>query len=135
MNDFKVGDLVKLTGRDWFKYELADKVVEVIGRDSLGPRIADKHDDGVHYRIFQDKERDYSAELVEPLVGPKTGRGYYGGTEVLDFINSQGLGFNLGNTIKYVSRAGKKDPNTRIEDLSKAMDYIRFEIERLEGKR
>lgn len=42
------------------------------------------------------------------------------------------LSFNLGNVVKYVSRAGRKDPNKTIEDLKKAIQYIEYEIEELE---
>lgn len=44
-------------------------------------------------------------------------------------IEDWDLGFNLGNAIKYISRAGRK--GNAIEDLNKAIQYIRFEIERL----
>jgi hypothetical protein len=43
--------------------------------------------------------------------------------------------FNRGNAIKYVWRAGAKDPATEIEDLRKAVFYLQDEIERLEGKK
>lgn len=45
-------------------------------------------------------------------------------------IEDWGLNFNLGNVIKYVSRAGRKDDI--IEDLKKARQYLDFEIARLE---
>jgi hypothetical protein len=51
--------------------------------------------------------------------------------EVFDFIRDQKLNFALGNVVKYVSRAGKKDPAKLIEDLDKAMWYLRREIEEL----
>lgn len=41
------------------------------------------------------------------------------------------LNFNLGNAVKYISRAGRK--GDKIEDLRKAIQYIEFEIEELEG--
>lgn len=41
------------------------------------------------------------------------------------------LNFNLGNVIKYVARAGKKDGNSALKDLLKAKQYIEFEIEEL----
>lgn len=41
------------------------------------------------------------------------------------------LGFNLGSAIKYIARAGKKDPSKHIEDLEKAKRYIEMEIEDL----
>jgi hypothetical protein len=51
--------------------------------------------------------------------------------EVIDVIEDWNLGFNLGNAVKYVGRAGKKDPNKTVEDLSKAVWYIEREIKRL----
>ena len=53
-----------------------------------------------------------------------------GGIEVIDFIEAKGLGFNLGNVIKYVSRAGKKDDY--LQDLQKARWYLNREIGRVE---
>ena len=54
-----------------------------------------------------------------------------GNIEVMDFIEDKQLNFARGNVIKYVSRAGKKDPNKELEDLKKAMWYLNREIERL----
>lgn len=53
----------------------------------------------------------------------------YGKIETIDYIEDKGLGFNLGNAVKYISRAGHKQ-NT-IEDLEKAVWYINREIMRL----
>lgn len=56
-----------------------------------------------------------------------------GKIEVIDYIEDQNLGFCLGNAIKYISRAGKKDPTKEIEDLRKACWYIErriFEVEK-----
>ncbi len=55
-----------------------------------------------------------------------------GKIEVIDFIEDKGLDFHLGNAIKYISRAGKKDPSRTIEDLKKAIWYINRKIEVLE---
>lgn len=61
---------------------------------------------------------------------------HYGGEsnpyEAIKVIEAWGLGFCLGNAIKYVSRAGRKDPARKIEDLQKASWYLKREIERLE---
>lgn len=54
-----------------------------------------------------------------------------GKIEVIDFIEDKELNFNRGNAIKYIARAGKKNPNKEIEDLEKALWYISREIERL----
>ena len=62
---------------------------------------------------------------------------YYktGKTEVWDFINEQGLDYFLGNAVKYISRAGKKNKDKFVEDLQKAVIYINKEIEIYERSR
>lgn len=54
---------------------------------------------------------------------------YKGKIEVIDFIESYSLGFCLGNCVKYIARAGKKDPDKYIEDLKKAQYYLQREID------
>jgi len=56
------------------------------------------------------------------------------GTEVecLDLIEALGLGFSLGNLVKYVFRAGKKHPDA-LDDLMKARVYLDREIASLKG--
>lgn len=55
-----------------------------------------------------------------------------GRIEVIDFIEDKELGFHLGNAVKYISRAGRKNPDKVVEDLRKAVWYINRQIERLE---
>lgn len=45
--------------------------------------------------------------------------------EVIDFIEDYQLPFHLGNAVKYICRAGKKDPDKYVEDLKKALWYLR----------
>jgi hypothetical protein len=52
-----------------------------------------------------------------------------GGVETIDFIEAKGLGYHLGNVVKYVSRSSFKD--NRIEDLEKAKWYLDRAIEQL----
>lgn len=52
-----------------------------------------------------------------------------GKIEVIEAIEDWKLGFHLGNAIKYLARAGKKDTNKYYEDLEKAIWYIRRKIE------
>lgn len=54
-----------------------------------------------------------------------------GKIEVIDFIEDKELNFHRGNAVKYITRAGIKDPTTEIEDLKKAVWYINREIERI----
>lgn len=51
-----------------------------------------------------------------------------GNIEVIDFIEDQKLDYHLGNAVKYISRAGKKDPAKIVEDLQKAVWYINRKI-------
>ena len=51
-----------------------------------------------------------------------------GGVETLDFIEAKDLNYRLGNVIKYVSRAGKKDGSDPVQDLEKAAFYLNREI-------
>lgn len=44
-------------------------------------------------------------------------------------IHAWDAGFNLGNVLKYVGRAGKKSGASRLDDLRKAATYLQFEIE------
>ena len=57
-----------------------------------------------------------------------------GGIETIDFIEAKGLGYLLGNAVKYISRAGKKDPTKYTEDLKKARWYIDREIQKSTSK-
>lgn len=54
-----------------------------------------------------------------------------GGIQVVDFIQAKGLNYCRGNVIKYICRAGIKNPEKEIEDLEKARQYIEFELARL----
>jgi hypothetical protein len=60
---------------------------------------------------------------------------HYGGDntyEAIKVIEAWNLDFSLGNTIKYISRAGKKDKAKEIEDLKKALWYLDRKIKTLE---
>lgn len=58
-----------------------------------------------------------------------------GRIEVIDFIEDNHFNFSLGNVVKYICRAGKKDPEKTIEDLQKAEWYLHREIQRLEAQK
>jgi len=61
---------------------------------------------------------------------------HYGGSEniyeAIKVIDAWDLGFSLGNTVKYISRAGKKDSDKELQDLKKAMWYLQHHIDNLE---
>lgn len=56
------------------------------------------------------------------------GNGIY---ETINVIEAWNLDFCLGNAVKYISRAGKKDKTKTIEDLQKAIWYIERRIKQL----
>jgi hypothetical protein len=60
---------------------------------------------------------------------------HYGGAdnpyEAIKVIEAWGLGFCLGNTVKYISRAGKK--GAALEDLKKARWYLDRHINSMEA--
>lgn len=54
---------------------------------------------------------------------------YNGGSiEAWDYIKDHRLNFNLGNAIKYITRAGKKEGALKNDDLTKAIEYIKHEL-------
>ncbi len=62
---------------------------------------------------------------------------HYGGKdtlyETIKVIEAWGLDFHLGNAVKYISRAGKKDPSKELEDLLKAVWYLNRKIDQLDN--
>lgn len=57
-----------------------------------------------------------------------------GKIEVIEAIEDWSLGFHLGNAVKYCARAGKKDASKTIEDLEKAIWYLKRHVENLKAK-
>jgi len=52
--------------------------------------------------------------------------------EVIDVIEDWGLGFHLGNVVKYVARSEHKGKER--EDLEKALWYLTRKLEQLDGE-
>lgn len=50
--------------------------------------------------------------------------------EPIDVIADWDLNFNLGNVVKYIARAGRKEEDSILTDLKKAMFYLEDEIRR-----
>ena len=67
--------------------------------------------------------------MTETINHPK----HYGGEdnpyEAIKVIEAWELGFNLGNVVKYIARAGKKGDAK--QDLEKAVWYLNREIGRI----
>lgn len=60
---------------------------------------------------------------------------HYGGAdnpyEAIKVIEAWELNFCLGNAVKYISRAGKKDSSKTVEDLEKSIWYLNRELNKL----
>lgn len=54
-----------------------------------------------------------------------------GGIETIDYITLLKAPFDIGNAIKYISRAGKKEGSSAIQDIEKARFYITHYLEHL----
>ena len=79
--------------------------------------------------ILPEYDKSKNSESFDTVSHPShytEGRKY----EPRKVIADWGLNFNLGNAVKYISRAGRK--GDKIEDLRKAIQYIEFEIEELD---
>ena len=70
-------------------------------------------------------------EMFEPKADPVNNPAHYtvGGIETIDFIEAKKLGYNLGNAVKYMTRADHK--GNKLEDLRKAQWYLAREINSL----
>lgn len=53
--------------------------------------------------------------------------------EAIKVIEAWDLDFHLGNTVKYISRAGKKEVDKELQDLKKALWYLERKIKNLEN--
>lgn len=64
---------------------------------------------------------------------------HYGGAEnvyeAIKVIEAWELDFHLGNTVKYISRAGKKDTDKELQDLKKALWYLQRKIDNLQKEK
>jgi hypothetical protein len=70
-----------------------------------------------------------STEVVDNVNHPSHYTWLPNGLEVIDLIEH--LMTNRGNAVKYLCRAGRKNPDTELEDLRKAAWYVEREIKRI----
>ena len=66
--------------------------------------------------------------MIEPKADPVNHPPHYkaGGIETIDFIEAKKLNYNLGNVVKYITRADHK--GNRKQDLQKAAWYLQREL-------
>ena len=103
--------------------ESHDEVIETLELESVGPEDVE-----IDLSVV---EEIMASESIEDPINPS----YYtdGKIEVIEFIEDKDLGYCLGNAVKYIARAGKKDPNKEVEDLEKAKWYVERRIKQVQG--
>lgn len=88
----------------------------------------------VDYKAFADKDLElWEAPAGETVDSPSHYTWLPNGIEVIDL--TEHLNFCRGNAVKYLCRAGLKNPATELEDLRKALWYVQREIDRVESQR
>lgn len=108
----------------WFNYGVNEPIKTLVKMDIFGYEVIGK----------QPKKHNHMKEIADRYDNNNTTSTpphYKVTTQPIDLINAQNLNFNLGNVVKYVCRAGKKEGENTLSDLEKAKDYIKFEIERV----
>lgn len=108
------------------KQEYIGKLRKLLTKPSEGTEFDYGHDYGIQRAIHFAENLDEKKQSTST-----TPTHYQGTTQPIDLINAQNLNFNLGNVVKYVCRAGKKQSESILSDLEKAKNYINYEIERV----
>lgn len=83
------------------------------------------------YKLNRDTKSLIKSSTKEEAVDKVNHPPHYkvGGIETIDFIEAKKLNYNLGNVIKYITRADYK--GSRNEDLKKALWYLNREVSKL----
>jgi plasmid maintenance system antidote protein VapI len=73
-------------------------------------------------------EQEFPITMHEPEADPVNHPAHYkyGGIETIDFIEAKELNYNMGNAVKYITRADHK--GNRKQDLEKAIWYLKREL-------
>ena len=139
MTDFKVGDRVRAVGKVWGRQDGKDGVVT----DRVGTS-------GRQFMRFDGSAVDWTFDKSWPIIlveaanvaqeetnekpdaiNPPHYQGFSNGAQVVDI--TEHLSFSAGSAIKYLARAGKKDPAKHVEDLEKAAWFVQREIQRVKA--
>ncbi len=118
------------------KGEVADRKLKYKGKKKKLKTICANC--GSRFHITADCGLDPNKPITDEMLG-MTDKAvdhpdHYGGEdnpyEAIKVIEAWELGFNLGNSVKYIARADKK--GNRLEDLKKSLWYLNREIQNME---
>ena len=114
---------------DCLDYKSVDSSKEVNCEDCIYYNMGD----GCEYSYCKKEYDDYYHEEKEKnAIKPSHYKA--GEFDVIAFCQLHNINFDLGNVIKYVTRAGKKENNSELQDLNKAMEYLKRRIEFIKGE-
>ncbi len=133
--------------RDHFKDHPTDKVADVaralglkyqfvyVVKRAMDKKVTELRDKG--YRVNRagkilmqaNVNPPIQIEMFEPKSDPVNHPAHYkvGGIETIDFIEAKRLNYNMGNAVKYITRADHK--GSRKQDLEKAIWYLKRELD------
>jgi hypothetical protein len=82
--------------------------------------------------VGSDQRNNGFSKINDPVNHPS----HYtsGNIEVIDALEDWELNFHRANAVKYIARAGKKDQSKEIEDLEKAIWYLKRNIDLIKKK-
>ena len=98
-------------------------------KDSIGGlALVEKENGELVYTLVRNDAVKPAITMTEPVSDPVNHPAHYkvGGIETIDFIEAKKLNYNMGNAVKYISRADHK--GNRLQDLEKAKWYIDREL-------
>jgi len=147
--DDERGDSWRNESVDWLLARLRDEVQEladVLFGTRTNNAVIEEAVDVANFAMFISERVREGLRSMTPPKAPKAMPGqagdkvdhpsHYGGKdnpyEAIKVIEAWDLGFCLGNTVKYISRAGKKSGDGLLDDLSKARWYLDRQIQRIQ---
>ena len=114
---------------DCLDYKSVDSSKEVNCEDCIYYNMGD----GCEYSYCKKEYDDYYyKQKEENAIKPSHYKA--GEFDVIAFCQLHNINFDLGNVIKYVTREGKKENNSELQDLNKAMEYLKRRIEFIKGE-
>jgi len=120
--------------RDGMFMQNADKTLHAVG-DTYKPYLefTGQQPKKPGRKVTKKKEVRMIRRPIEVASDPVNHPSHYkvGGIETIDFIEAKQLSFNLGNVVKYITRAEHK--GNQLQDLQKAQWYLAREIDRVQA--
>lgn len=127
MSKFKAGDRVVTTGVEASNNGISGFIDKINTTGGYGVIL----DDRIYSMYFAEDELQSEGAAANDDVNHPSHYTSYKGIEVIQLTEQ--MNFNRGNSVKYVARAGLKNPETEIQDLEKAKWYLEREIQRLKN--